>query len=594
MSSRSSWQRVAVGVGDQPLDLLVDDAAGLVAEPQLLAVGAVDQLSQPLREPELGDGAAGEHVHLLQVVGGPGGDLADQQLLGGAAGQDADHLLVDEAAGVQRAVRLPVDGEAGGLTAGADGDPLRLVLGLAQLGGQHVACLVPGHQLALLVAHRLAGSLRPRQRAQVALAQILVGDRGVLGAGGDDRGLVEHVGELGAGRAGGVFGQVVELDVLGQRLVFGVEAEDGQPPVPVGRVDADLHAEPAGAEQGGVEQVEAVGGRDADQTAAAAEAVQLHQQGVQRVLGLLVGACGGVTGPSPSDGVDLVDEDDGALLALAGAGEQLPDPLGADADVHLDEVGSAGGEERDARLAGDGLGQQRLAGARRPVEDEAARHLGPQRLEPLGRAQEVECVGQLQHGLVTSGHVSERDGGRLLLDGRGGGSLPLAAARLHRGEDDAGHDQPEQAQRQDQRPAGRAAARRGAVHRPALHRSHGDLGAGLRQQLRELGVGRRVRDRMAGAVGQRHLDAAVDVVEHCAAHLVIVRSLDQLRVSKLGNILGSDRGGGRDEEGGGREQYRYRARAGHLPLVVRAGHVLVPRSADTARRIWGRSPPPGP
>jgi hypothetical protein len=39
----------------------------------------------------------------------------------------------------------------------------------------------------------------------------------------------------------------------------------------------------------------------------------------------------------PADGVDLVDEDDGRGVLL-GLLEQVPDPGGADADEHLDEV----------------------------------------------------------------------------------------------------------------------------------------------------------------------------------------------------------------------------------------------------------------
>ena len=51
--------------------------------------------------------------------------------------------------------------------------------------------------------------------------------------------------------------------------------------------------------------------------------------------------------------------------------EHVADAGGADADEHLHEVGAREAEEGHARLAGDGLGQQRLAGARRPDQQHA-------------------------------------------------------------------------------------------------------------------------------------------------------------------------------------------------------------------------------
>jgi hypothetical protein len=53
--------------------------------------------------------------------------------------------------------------------------------------------------------------------------------------------------------------------------------------------------------------------------------------------------------------------------------EQVADAAGADADEHLDELRAGDAEERDARLAGDRAGHQRLAGAGRADEQDAAR-----------------------------------------------------------------------------------------------------------------------------------------------------------------------------------------------------------------------------
>ncbi len=73
-------------------------------------------------------------------------------------------------------------------------------------------------------------------------------------------------------------------------------------------------------------------------------------------------------------------------------------------------------EERHARLAGDGLGEQRLAGARRADQQHA---LGNAAAEPLvffGRLEELDDFAELFDGFVDAGDVVERD--RRCLPGR--------------------------------------------------------------------------------------------------------------------------------------------------------------------------------
>src|SRR3546814_5983680 len=116
-----------------------------------------------------------------------------------------------------------------------------------------------------------------------------------------------------------------------------------------------------------------------------------------------------------ADGVDLVDEDDArrVLLALL---EHVAHAAGADADEHLDEVGAGDREERHLVLAGDGLGQQRLAGARRADHQHAARDLAAQPLELGGVTQELDQLGHFFLGLVAAGDVGEGDLGLVLVE----------------------------------------------------------------------------------------------------------------------------------------------------------------------------------
>ena len=87
---------------------------------------------------------------------------------------------------------------------------------------------------------------------------------------------------------------------------------------------------------------------------------------------------------------------------------------GADADEHLDEVGAGDGEERHVRLAGDGAGQQRLAGAGRADQQHALGDLAAEALELLRVLQELDDFLQLALGLVDAGDVVEGDAALLL------------------------------------------------------------------------------------------------------------------------------------------------------------------------------------
>ncbi len=143
----------------------------------------------------------------------------------------------------------------------------------------------------------------------------------------------------------------------------------------------------------------------------AVEAVHLDQQLVERLVLLARDVH-----PAPAaDRVELVDEDDRRFV-LARDREQPADARRAEAREHLHERRRRLGEELRARLVRHRLRQQRLAGARRAVQQDALRHLRAERVEGLRLAQELDDLLQLRLGLVDAGDVRERDrlvGGRL-------------------------------------------------------------------------------------------------------------------------------------------------------------------------------------
>ena len=109
-----------------------------------------------------------------------------------------------------------------------------------------------------------------------------------------------------------------------------------------------------------------------------------------------------------ADGVELVDEDDRRSV-LARLLEQAPDPRGAEAGEHLDERGGRLAEELRAGLVGDRLGEQRLAGPGRAVEQDALRDRRAEPLEALRVGEELDDLAQLVLGLVDAGDVVPGD-----------------------------------------------------------------------------------------------------------------------------------------------------------------------------------------
>ena len=296
-------------------------------------------------------------------------------------------------------------------------------------GDQRVATLVVGGDELLALAHQARTTLRTRDDAIDRLVEGLVVDELAVAAGGEQCRLVEHVGQVGTGEAGGAARDAQQVDVRCDRLAARVHLEDHVAAVEVGRVDLDLAVEASRAQQRGVEHVGPVGRRDEDDPAADVEAVHLDEQLVERLLALVVTAAHAGAAVA-TDGVDLVDEDDrrGVLLGLL---EEVAHATRADTHEHLDEVGAGDGVERHAGLAGHGTREEGLAGAGRAVEQHALGDLGADGLELGWLLEELLDLPELLDRLFTARDVGERRLRHVLGDqlGLGLGELHDAACR---------------------------------------------------------------------------------------------------------------------------------------------------------------------
>src|SRR4051794_18548049 len=381
------------------------------------------------------DHRVGDLGDALEVVRRAGRDGAEDDLLGDAAAEEDGHLVDELVARLQVGVLVgKVDDVAQRPAARDDRDLVHAVDARQQLAAQRVPRLVEGDDAALVVVQRGRG-LHAGDHALDRVVEVAPADRVAVAAGAEDRGLVADVREVGAGQAARLLGDEAEVDVLAQRLVAGVDLEDPLAPPHVGRRDEHLAVEAAGTQERRVELLDQVRRRHDDEPAARREAVHLDEELVERLLalGVVVGAA------LRADRVELVDEEDRRLV-LAGLVEQAADSGGAEAGEHLDERRRRLREELRVGLVGDGLGQQRLAGAGRPVQQDALRDGRAEALELLRVAQELDDLAQLVLGLVDAGDLLPADlAVRLWLDLhrlRAGHHLQ----RAHEDVDDGAHE----------------------------------------------------------------------------------------------------------------------------------------------------------
>ncbi len=168
-----------------------------------------------------------------------------------------------------------------------------------------------------------------------------------------------------------------------------------------------MAVEAAWAQESWIEHVGAVGGGDNDDALLGIEAIHLDEELVECLFAFVVTAAHAVSAVA-ADGVDFIDEHEagGGFFALL---EHVANARGADADEHFHEVRAADREKRNIRLAGDGSGEERLAGARRADHEDAFRDAAAEFLEFLRVFEELDEFLDLVLRLLDTGHVLEGD-----------------------------------------------------------------------------------------------------------------------------------------------------------------------------------------
>ena len=268
-----------------------------------------------------------------------------------------------------------------------------------------------GHQLFLKFRQDAALFLRTGDNQLESGQQVLLDHQLAALPDGPESGLIHKVGKVGAHAAGGGQRHLLQVDILSQLDVPGMDLKGGQTARQIGTVDDDAAVEPAGPQKGLIQHLGPVGGGQKDDALGGVKAVHFGKKLVQGLLPLIIAAeAPGVTGFA--DGVDLIDEyDTGGYLG--GLLKEVADTGRAHAHEHLHKVGAGDGEEGHIGFAGHGLGQQRFAGARRAYQQSTLGELGTDVGIFLGIVQEVDDLRQGFLGLVLTGHIGKGDAGLL-------------------------------------------------------------------------------------------------------------------------------------------------------------------------------------
>mmetsp|Transcript_44090 Transcript_44090/g.104970 ORF Transcript_44090/g.104970 Transcript_44090/m.104970 type:complete len:408 (+) Transcript_44090:772-1995(+) len=274
-----------------------------------------------------------------------------------------------------------------------------------------VPSLVVGDARALLLGEDLALLLEAADHALDRRLEVHHPHHRLGVARGDERRFVAYVCDVRAGEARREGGHALRhlVEAVAQLDLLQVNLVDLEAAANVGLVDLDLPVEPARAEEGGVEDVGTVRPRQHHNPSQRVEPVHLDEELVEGVLALVVAASGeAALAARAADRVDLVDEHD-ARRVRPRLGEEVADARRAHAHEHLDEVRPRDREERHARLARHGLGEQRLARPRRAAEEGALGDLGAEDLELVRVLEELHELVHLHLGLLEASDVSECD-----------------------------------------------------------------------------------------------------------------------------------------------------------------------------------------
>ena len=178
-----------------------------------------------------------------------------------------------------------------------------------------VAAFVIGGEHLLFVGHDQRLALGAHHHLVLGILELGLRHHALVAARRHQRGLVDQVGQVGAGEAGRAARGGLQVHVGRQRNFPHMHLQNVFAADHVRVRHHHLAVETAGPQQRRIEHVGPVGGGDQDDAFVRLEAVHLDQQLVERLLALVVAAAEAGAAMA-ADRVDFVDEDDAGRVLL--------------------------------------------------------------------------------------------------------------------------------------------------------------------------------------------------------------------------------------------------------------------------------------
>ncbi|MCG3119772.1 MAG: hypothetical protein ALAOOOJD_02284 [bacterium] len=344
----------------------------------------------------------------FDVVAGAGGRFFEHQFLGFAP---AHQMRQERVAIIARVIVLLINGQrrrqAQRAPARNDGDFVHRIRAGRKLRHQRMPGFVIGGDALFIFADQHAAALGAHQHFVLGLFQIAHRDAIFAVTRRQQRGLIDHAGDVGARKTRRAFGQHVQIDVFGNRDFFGVHFENAFAAAHIRTIHDDLAVKPPRSQQRGIQHIRPVCRRDENHPLIRIEAVHLDKQLIQRLLTLIVAAAQAGTA-MPANRVNFVDENDAGRIFFALL-EKIPHARSADADKHFDKIRAGHAEKRHPGFTGHRFREQRLARSRRAKQQRALRDFSAEPLEFFRIAQKFDDLAQFLLGLIRAGDVIERD-----------------------------------------------------------------------------------------------------------------------------------------------------------------------------------------
>ena len=164
----------------------------------------------------------------------------------------------------------------------------------------------------------------------------------------------------------------------------------------------------AGAQQGRVKDIRAVGGGHDDDVGIGIKAIHFNQHLVQGLLALIMAAAQAGAALA-ADRINFIDKHDAGGMAL-GLVKQVAHAAGADADKHFNEFGTGNREERHPGFTGNRFRDQGFTGSWRANQQHTLGNARAELDELLRFAQEFDHFFQLLLGFIDARDIIKGDG----------------------------------------------------------------------------------------------------------------------------------------------------------------------------------------